>query len=108
MDDDCILPKPERQTVECLSRTDDLPALFQMKYEKLPPMKMKYFKKIANQIASNQTMDKIEETVWQSLKEQLQKKVKFIFAAYRNNRINHGINGFVACEQSNSCTEGNL
>lgn len=38
------------------------------------------------------------------VKEQLQKKVKFIFAAYRNNRINHGINGFVACEQSNSCT----
>lgn len=67
MDDDCILPKPERQTVECLSRTDDLPALFQMKYEKLPPMKMKDFKKIANKIASNQTMDKIEETVWQSL-----------------------------------------
>lgn len=62
-----ILPKLQRQTVKCLSKIDKLPALFEMEYTDVDPMKMSEFENIAKNISSNQKMTKIEDTVWQSL-----------------------------------------
>lgn len=81
-----VLPKIERQSVECLKEIQNIPALFEMKYNRLPSMKLQSFKTIGNKIATNKPSDEIENAVWNSLCTRATKKTgkRFLFNFKRN------------------------
>lgn len=63
----CVLPKLDRQTVHCLKKIDGKPALFEMKFKKLPSMTLEDFKDIESKISSNKPFNEVEGLMWHSL-----------------------------------------
>lgn len=64
-----VLPNVHRQRVECLAKIDDIPALFQMTFQQLKPMKRTTFENKAKKLSTNlkSSIEEIEDTVWKSL-----------------------------------------
>ncbi|XP_055326210.1 lysine-specific demethylase 4D-like [Sitodiplosis mosellana] len=63
----CTLPNVDRQTVQCLKKIDNKPALFEMEFEKLPAMKLDTFKNIDRKIAKNKPGNDEIDSMWNSL-----------------------------------------
>lgn len=63
----CVFPKVDEQSVTCLKKVEKLPALFEMKFNKISSMKLKDFEKIGNKVAINKQEDEIEDAMWDSL-----------------------------------------
>lgn len=64
-----ILPTPLKQSVKCLVKIDDVPALFQMSFQQLCPMKRSTFENKAKKLPTNikSSTEEIEDRVWESL-----------------------------------------